>query len=67
MKSSSSKVAHYVHALQAMLVIAAMSLTIPRLFMDYQFKKKENTLALTIVRLAFYFTSGVRANEVAGC
>ena len=38
------------HFLQAVLVIAAMSLTIPRLFMDYEFKKKENTLALTIVR-----------------
>ncbi|KAF7671293.1 hypothetical protein GT037_010618 [Alternaria burnsii] len=48
MHSSYSKLAAFVHALQAMLIIAAMSLTIPRLSMDYQFKKKENLLALTI-------------------
>lgn len=33
--------------------MAAMGLTIPRLFMEGQSKKKENTLALTIVRVNF--------------
>ncbi|KAJ4982697.1 hypothetical protein SVAN01_11813 [Stagonosporopsis vannaccii] len=43
----SSHVAHLVHFIQAVLVLAAMGLTVPRLFMDSQFKKKENLLALT--------------------
>lgn len=35
--------------------------------MDYQFKKKENLLALTIVCLASHRTSDTVANYFAGC
>lgn len=35
--------------------------------MDYQFKKKENLLAFTIVCLASHRTSDTVANYFAGC
>ncbi|KAH6642828.1 hypothetical protein C7974DRAFT_421051 [Boeremia exigua] len=44
---ASSHMQHLVHFAQAILVLAAMALTVPRLFMDYEYKKKENLLALT--------------------
>ena len=62
MHSLSSKLAPFVHAFQAVLIIAAMSLTVPRLSMDYQYKKKENLLALTIVCYASHRTSDTKAN-----